>query len=90
MLPSPVSVELVDLVAVDGKAVAGQQGCEGLVVWVEGNLDNQPQHGLTHSTAAAGSAVAAQLVEEILDHQQLTRAGHLVIDILADREVQHP
>jgi len=37
-VPDPVSVELVDVVAVEDETVAGQPGCGGLVVWVEDDL----------------------------------------------------
>ncbi len=34
-------------------------------------------------------SVPAQLVEEVVDDVQLAGAGHLVVDVLADREVEH-
>lgn len=44
----------------------------------------------TQQTPAERSAVATQLVEEVVDDVQLAGAGHLVIDVLAHREVEHP
>jgi len=38
LLVRPASVEAVDVLAVDGEAVAGQEGGEGLVVSVENDL----------------------------------------------------
>ena len=36
-----------------------------------------------------GSAVAAEVVEEVVDDVQLAGARHLVVDVLADGEVEH-
>src|SRR3954452_7564400 len=37
----------------------------------------------------SGSSVPAQLGEEVVDDVEVAGAQHLVVDVLADREVQH-
>jgi hypothetical protein len=36
------------------------------------------------------SAITLQFVEEVVDHVQVAGPGHLVVDVLAHRQVQHP
>ena len=48
-----------------------------------------PQFRVPCGRAPGCSSVPAQFVEEVVDVVQLAGAGDLVVDVFADREVQH-
>ena len=62
---------------------------EVVLVEAVGSGDNGHGGLLICNRALGCSSVPAQLVEEVVDDVQFAGAGHLVVDVFADREVEH-